>query len=95
MYPLCTDPIGFSQKLVTVRENEDTVQITIFSYSSLDDLILNFATLGENATEGDVNWQHICICIHKLNFFGNCYSGHELRLIFTENLIVKTNMHKT
>ena len=56
MYPLYTDPIGeFSQKLVTVRENEDTVQITIFSYSSLDDLILNFTTLGENATEGDVN----------------------------------------
>lgn len=56
LYPLYIDKIGFSQKLVTVHENDRMVRITIFSYfseASLDDLVLNFTTHGGNATEGD------------------------------------------
>ena len=50
------DTIGFSYKTTSVRENDDVLQITIFSYlseGSLDDLMLNFSTQSGNATKGE------------------------------------------
>ena len=51
-----TDTIGFSQELVTIREDQGVAEITIFSYDSVtshDDLTLNLTTFGGNATEGN------------------------------------------
>lgn len=50
------DTIGFSQSILTVRENDGVVQITIFSYVfsyiSPQNLTLNLTTYDIGAMEG-------------------------------------------
>ena len=61
--------IGFSQELFTVQEDDGVVQITIFSYSSVENLTLNFTTFDRNATEGSHNFIiyifFVCLYIYK------------------------------
>ena len=50
-----TGPVGFSQSVYTVHENQRVINIPIFSYifiSRFDDVMVNFTTYSENAMEG-------------------------------------------
>ena len=53
-----TDSVGFIQNVYTIRESDDHINISVFSYiyvSSLDDLIVTFSTFHDTALGGNAS----------------------------------------
>ena len=55
LYPrsMFIDSVGFSEHASIVREDDGLVQITIFAFSSVDNLTIHFTTYDAGAVEGE------------------------------------------
>ena len=57
LYPqsMFTDSVGFSENASIVREDDGVVKITIFAFSSVDNLTIHFTTHDAGAVEGELS----------------------------------------
>ena len=68
-------PVAFSQSVYTVHESQARINISIFSYifvAPFDDLMVNFTTFDENATEGTCTGVIQCYLLVIILYTSTC-----------------------